>query len=188
MHTLEQIKTLVEQNVPGAVVQIVPNANAALPPSLLLDVKTAVDVAEYLRDELQFDLASNVTGIDWPSRDVKAKVKKLVEGVEKEVEEVTKTPAYLEVVYHLYSTVLSQGPLAIRMRTVDRAENNSVPSLTPVWRSCELQEREVYDLFGVLFEAHPDLRRILMWDEYAHYPMRKDFVPPPEDDQVEVTA
>lgn len=190
MHTLEQIKTLVEQNVPGAAVQIIPNANATLPGSLLLDSKTAVKVAEYLRDaaDLKFDLASNVTGVDWPSKDVKTKVKKLVDSVEKEVEEVTKTPAFLEAVYHLYSTTLVHGPLTIRMRTGDRAENNKVPSLTPVWRSCEFQEREAYDLYGIVFEGHPDLRRILMWDEYKHYPMRKDFVPPAEDEQLEVTA
>ncbi|MDB6056362.1 MAG: dehydrogenase [Verrucomicrobiales bacterium] len=191
MHTLEEIKNLVEQNVPGAVVQIVPNANPALAGSLLLDSKSATDVAEYLRDvaELKFDLCSNVTGIDWPSKEVKTKIKKLVDGVEKEVEEITKTPAFLEVVYHLYSTVLVHGPLALRMRTIDRAENNRVPSLTLVWRSCELQEREVYDLFGVVFEGHPDLRRLLMWDEFKHHPMRKDYVPPvDEGDAVEVSA
>jgi NADH-quinone oxidoreductase subunit C len=190
MHTLEQIKALVEQNVPGAMIQIVPNANPALPGSLLLDAKTAVKAAEYLRDAagLKFDLATNVTGIDWPSRDVKTKVKKIVDGIEKDVEEVTKTPAYLEVVYHLYSVALLHGPLTIRLRTGDRAENNKVPSLTPVWRSCEFQEREVYDLYGVVFEGHPDLRRILMWDEFKHYPMRKDYVPPAEDEPLEVSA
>ena len=48
----------------------------------------------------------------------------------------------------------------------------------PVWRSCELQEREVFDLFGVNFTGHPDLRRILMWDEFEGHPMRKDYVEP----------
>ena len=54
----------------------------------------------------------------------------------------------------------------------------AVPSLTPVWRACEFQEREVFDLFGVKFEGHPDLRRILMWDEFTAHPMRKDYVEP----------
>ena len=62
-----------------------------------------------------------------------------------------------------------------------------MPSLTPVWRSCEFQEREVYDLFGVRFEGHPDLRRILMWDEFKDHPMRKDYVEP-DDYQWEPTA
>ncbi len=74
------------------------------------------------------------------------------------------------------------------MRTIDRAEDNRLPSLTPVWRSCEFQEREIYDLFGIIFEGHPDLRRILMWDEFAHHPMRKDYVAPADNDEVEVSA
>jgi NADH-quinone oxidoreductase subunit C len=53
-----------------------------------------------------------------------------------------------------------------------------LPSLTPLWRAAEFQEREIYDLFGVHFIGHPDLRRILMWDEFKDHPMRKDYVPP----------
>jgi NADH-quinone oxidoreductase subunit C len=53
-----------------------------------------------------------------------------------------------------------------------------VPSLTPVWRGAEFQEREAYDLFGITFEGHPDMRRILMWEEFKDYPMRKDYVEP----------
>ena len=50
--------------------------------------------------------------------------------------------------------------------------------MTPIWRSAELQEREIYDLYGIHFEGHPDLRRILMWDEFEDHPMRKDYVQP----------
>ena len=64
------------------------------------------------------------------------------------------------------------------MRTGDRAGDVSVPSLTPVWKSADFQEREVFDLFGIRFDGHPDLRRILMWDEFADHPMRKDYVAP----------
>jgi NADH-quinone oxidoreductase subunit C len=53
-----------------------------------------------------------------------------------------------------------------------------------VWRSAEFQEREAFDLYGIVFDGHPDLRRILMWEGFADYPMRKDYVPPPEDDPV----
>jgi NADH-quinone oxidoreductase subunit C len=73
---------------------------------------------------------------------------------------------------------LKHGPVIIRMRTQNRSDAVTVPSLTPVWRSCEFQEREVFDLFGVRFEEHPDLRRILMWDNFAGHPMRKDYVEP----------
>jgi NADH-quinone oxidoreductase subunit C len=84
----------------------------------------------------------------------------------------------LEVVYHLFSMSLKHGPVILRMRTGNRAEDVRLPSLTPVWRGAEFQEREVYDLFGVEFEGHPDLRRILMWDGYKDHPMRKDYAEP----------
>jgi NADH-quinone oxidoreductase subunit C len=73
---------------------------------------------------------------------------------------------------------LKQGPVVVRMRTGNRTNDVTLPSLTPVWRSCEFQEREVFDLYGVRFEGHPDLRRILMWDGFTAHPMRKDYVEP----------
>ena len=108
------------------------------------------------------------------------KVKQIVDGVEKEVDQTTeeKIPGYLEAVYHLYSIAHKHGPLIIRMRTANRTDGARLPSLTPVWRSAELQEREIFDLYGVHFEGHPDLRRILMWDEFVDHPMRKDYVQP----------
>ncbi len=184
METLEQIKARIEAAVPGAQLQIIPNDSPSAQTSLLVDSPHAVAVAKFLRDDpaLCLDYASNVTGIDWPERvdKIKTKVKKLVDGVEKEVEEIAekKTPAYLEVVYHLYSIAKKHGPVILRLRTADRGENVTVPSLTGLWRGCELQEREVFDLYGVRFEGHPDLRRILMWDGFKDFPMRKDYVEP----------
>ena len=94
-----------------------------------------------------------------------------------EVETVTRTePGRIDVVYHLYSIQNKTGPLVLKQRT-DR-EGAELESLTPVWRSCELQGREVYDLFGVNFKGHPDQRRILMWDEFEGHPMRRDYVEP----------
>ena len=100
--------------------------------------------------------------------------------MEKEVEEIKKTlrPGYLEVVYHLYSMELKHGPVVLRLRTANRADQTRLPSLTPLWRGAEFQEREVYDLYGVVFEGHPDLRRILMWDNFVGFPMRRDYVAP----------
>ena len=184
MDTLEQVKARIEAAAPGAQVEIVPNGSPANQPSLLLDRGHARAVAQFLRDDpaLAFDYASNVTGIDWPEKTIKEKikVKKTVEGVEKEVEEVCerKTPAYLEAVYHLYSMARKHGPLILRLRTENREDQVTLPSLTPVWRSCEFQEREIFDLYGVHFEGHPDLRRILMWPEFKDHPMRKDYVEP----------
>jgi NADH-quinone oxidoreductase subunit C len=64
------------------------------------------------------------------------------------------------------------------MRTGNRGDQVELPSLTPIWRSAEFQEREVFDLYGVVFAGHPDLRRLLMWDEFQDHPMRRDYVEP----------
>jgi NADH-quinone oxidoreductase subunit C len=184
VETLEQIKTRIEAAVQGASVEIVPNGSTAGQPSLLVDNAHALAVARFLREDasLRLDYTSNVTGVDWLDTVVqeKRKVKQVIDGVDREIEQTTehKKLGYLEVVYHLYSMELKQGPLILRLRTANRTDNARVPSLTPVWRGAEFQEREAYDLFGITFEGHPDLRRILMWDGFKDYPMRKDYVAP----------
>lgn len=180
MLSLEEIKTRIERIVPGARVEIVLNPSVPAQSSLLLDGAHAPAIAEYLRDgaDLRFDYASNVTGVDWLDTTTKTKLKKLVDGVEKDVEESITKPGYLEVVYHLYSMELKHGPLVIRLRTANRTDKIQVPSLTPIWRGAEFQEREVYDLYGIKFDGHPDLRRLLMWEGFQDHPMRKDYVEP----------
>ncbi len=191
--TLETIKSEIEANVPGCVLEMVPNPSPSGQHSLRIDPAHAVAIATFLRDadELRFDYCSNVTGIDWPGKEIseKVKVKKVIDGVEQEVEEVRKstTLGYLEVVYHLFSMEKKHGPVILRMRTEDRAERVHLPSLTPVWKSAEFQEREIFDLYGVIFDGHPDLRRILMWDGFKDHPMRKDYVEP-DDYEYEPTA
>ena len=184
METLEQIKARAEAAVGGAQVEVIPNAAVPAQSSLLLDHGHAFAVAKFLRDDpaLRLDHCSNVTGVDWLDRKVskKTKVKKMVDGVEKEVEETQEEffPGYLEAVYHLFSMSLKHGPVIVRMRTPDRAAGAQLPSLTPIWRSAEFQEREIFDLYGIKFDGHPDLRRILMWDEFEDFPMRKDYREP----------
>jgi NADH-quinone oxidoreductase subunit C len=193
METLEQIKARIESAVEGARLEIIPNGAPSARHSLLVDHAHAVAVATFLRDDpqLKLDYASNVTGVDWLDTVLKekVKVKKTVAGVEKEVEEVVekKQPGYLEAVYHLYSMELKHGPVILRLRTENRADKAHLPSLTPVWRGAEFQEREIFDLFGIVFDGHPDLRRILMWDEFKDFPMRKDYVEP-DDYEYEPTA
>jgi NADH-quinone oxidoreductase subunit C len=184
MESLESIRQRILAAVPGARIELVHNPSPSGQHSLLVDPSHALAVARFLRDDphLRFDYCSNVTGVDWLDTEIteKVRVRLLIEGVEREVEETRKLlrPGYLEVVYHLYSMALRHGPLILRMRTGNRSDQIRLPSLTPVWRSCEFQEREVYDLFGVIFEGHPDLRRILMWDGFQDHPMRKDYVEP----------
>lgn len=193
MIALEDIKSRIEAAVPGAVLQIIANDSPSAQRSLLIDAAHAVEAAKFLRQngEFRLDYCSNVTGVDWLDAEIteKVKVKKTVDGVEKEVEETRKSkrPGYLEAVYHLYSMEKKHGPVILRMRTGNRAEQNHLPSLTPIWRSAEFQEREIFDLYGVIFDGHPDLRRILMWDGFADFPMRKDYREP-DDYEYEPTA
>ena len=199
MESLDEIKSRIEAAVPGAQIKIVQNGSPSQQHSLLIDNEHAVAIARFLRVDpaLCLDLCSNATGVDWTDRVVKktTKIKKIVDGQEKEITETTeeKIPGYLEAVYHLYSITLKHGPVIIRMRTSDRAEGTGLPSLTPIWRSAEFQEREIFDLYGIRFEGHPDLWRILMWDEFEDHPMRKDYrepddyewEPTPHDDVLE---
>jgi NADH-quinone oxidoreductase subunit C len=193
MESLDEIKSRIEAAVPGARIEIVQNGSPSQQRSLLIDNAHALAVARFLRVDpaLCLDFCSNVTGVDWLDRVVKktTKAKKLVDGQEKEIVETSeeKIPGYLEAVYHLYSITLKHGPVIVRMRTNDRAEGNHLPSLTSIWRSAEFQEREAYDLYGIRFDDHPDLRRILMWDEFENYPMRKDYREP-DDYEWEPTA
>jgi len=123
-----------------------------------------VAALKYLRDEFAFDLLMDLTAIDW------------AEGA---------SPRFT-VVYHLFSSV-NLG--YIRVAT-DCASNDepTAPSVVDLWPAANWHERECYDLLGVKFTAHPDLRRILMWDGYPYHPLRKDFplagieVPLPDDE------
>ena len=184
MDSLPEIKVRIEAAVPGTKLDIVVNPGPSHQSSLLIDHEHAAAVARFLRDDpaLRLDFCSNATGVDWLDRAVKktVKVKTVVDGVEKDVDQTSeeKIPGYLEAVYHLYSMTHKHGPIIIRMRTADRAEGARLPSLTPIWRSAEFQEREIFDLYGVHFDGHPDLRRILMWDEFEDHPMRKDYRDP----------
>jgi len=199
LKTVEEFKAAIEAALPGAGVEIVPNPSVSGQHSLRLAPETAVAVATYLRDMEQFDFLSNVTGVDWLDKEIAEKVKvtkpvvKTVDGVETTVEETVEEtrkrvePGFLECVYHVFSVALREGPLVLRMRTANRTDQVELPSLTPIWRSAEFQEREVFDLFGIVFKGHPDLRRLLMWDEFKDHPMRRDYREP-DDFEYEPTA
>ena len=165
---VEMVRAALVAAIPGCRVEMLANPSPAAQHSLLVDAEHAVAIAEFLRDDaaLRLDYCSNVTGIDWPAKD---------------------GSGYLEAVYHLYSMEKKHGPLVLRLRTLDRAAAVHLPSLTPVWRSAELQEREIFDLFGIHFDGHPDLRRLLMWEEFSGHPMRRDYVEP-DDYEYEPTA
>ncbi|MFO7624596.1 MAG: NADH-quinone oxidoreductase subunit D [Anaerolineales bacterium] len=107
-----------------------------------------LEFATFLRDEAGYDHLSSVTGVDY-----------LPDGI-------------MEVVYHAFKT--TGGPF-LTFKTQTPRENPVVPSLVLVYPGAELQEREAYDMFGIQFEGHPDLRRILMWEGFEGFPLRKDW-------------
>lgn len=201
MKTVEEIKAAIEAAVPGAGVEMVSNPGPSAQHSLRLNPTHAVAVAKFLRDDadLALDFLSNVTGIDWPDKEIAEKVKvtrtvtRSVDGVDQAAEETVDetvkrvAPGCLEVVYHLFSIAKKHGPVILRMRTVNRTDQVELPSLTPLWRSAEFQEREIFDLYGIVFNGHPDLRRLLMWDGFKDHPMRRDYVDP-DDYEYEPTA
>ena len=201
MKTVEEIKAAIEAAVPGASVQVVTNPSPSAQHSLLLNPRYATEVATFLRDdaELALDFLSNVTGVDYLDKEIVEKVKvtrqvsKPVDGVEQLVDEVIEetrkhvVPGHLEAVYHFFSMAKKHGPVVVKMRTVNRTDQVELPSFTPVWRSAEFQEREVFDLYGIVFTGHPDLRRLLMWDGFKDHPMRRDYVEP-DDFEYEPTA
>ena len=188
MKTAEEILAAIKTALPEAGIELILNPSPSAQHSFLLASKDALAIAVFLRDdqELALDYCSNATGVDWPGKEVaeKVKVTKVVDGVETAVEETIKRiePGYLEAVYHLYSMKQGPtdpgGPVVFRMRTANRTDQVELPSLTPVWRSVEFQEREIFDLYGIVFTGHPDLRRILMWDGFEDHPMRRDYVDP----------
>jgi NADH-quinone oxidoreductase subunit C/D len=118
----------------------------------ILDPSDLLLFATTLRDELGFDYLSSVTAVDY-----------LPEGK-------------MEVVYHVYKTTGGLG-LVFKVQ-VPRQDPIEIPSLTPIYPGAEFQEREAWDLFGIKFTGHPDLRRILMWEGFAGHPMRKDWHEP----------
>jgi len=98
--------------------------------------------------ETSYDLLLDVTATHWPDEEEP-----------------------MEMVYHLYSLERNDR-LRIKVRCGDEGP---VPSLAGIWRSASWNERETYDMFGILFDGHPDLRRILMPDDYTDFPLRKEF-------------
>lgn len=80
----------------------------------------------------------------------------------------------IQVIYHLESTELNHQ-LVVKVNTADREENVSIDTVCDIWATAEFHEREVFDLFGITFNNHPDLRRILLEDDWVGFPLRKDY-------------
>jgi NADH-quinone oxidoreductase subunit D/NADH-quinone oxidoreductase subunit C/D len=116
---------------------------------IVVNTDKLVDVAKYVRDDLGYDLLSNLSYVDY-----------LAEG-------------YFEVVYHTYNVRKGGRPITFRARTP--RDVATLPSLTSVYASADFQEREAWDLMGIRFSGHPNLKRILMWEGFEGHPMRRDW-------------
>ncbi|MBV6450925.1 MAG: NADH-quinone oxidoreductase subunit C/D [Anaerolineales bacterium] len=114
----------------------------------IVEKDSLIEVATAIRDEFGFDLMTAVTGVDY-------------------------APDKMEVVYHAYRT--TGGPGLVFKVQVPRVDPVEVPSLIHLWPGVDLQEREAWDLLGIKFTGHPDLRRILMWEGFEGHPLRKDW-------------
>ncbi len=139
--------TVVQDGVPGAVEQV---SYWVGDWTLIVPPERLIEVARFLRDDptTAFDYCSDVTAVDWPPRAKR-----------------------FDVVYCLYSIRLRH-----RIRIKVRAgEGEEVPSVTSLWTGADWLEREVFDQFGVNIVGHPDLRRILMPDDWQGHPQRKDY-------------
>jgi NADH-quinone oxidoreductase subunit C len=112
-----------------------------------------VTILRALRDEFAFDLLMDVTAIDW------------AEGA---------SPRFT-VVYHLLSTTQPGTYVRIAANCGGPDAAPTAPSVVSLWPGADWHERECFDMFGIKFEGHPDLRRILMWDGYPYHPLRKEF-------------
>lgn len=139
--------------IESAVRQAYPDAvlETSITPDEVLTLKIAAgrikEVCRLLKEQMGFNYPASITGIDWKDR--------------------------FEVVYHL--TALEANKKIILRADLDH-DQPQIDSVTPVWKGADWQEREIYDLFGIVFNGHPDLRRILLPEDWEGYPLRKDYV------------
>jgi NADH-quinone oxidoreductase subunit C len=117
--------------------------------SLLVKPGSLLELAAYLKNtvDLEFDYLNFITAVDYFS--------------------------YFEIIYHLTSLKHNHS-IFLKTRCYDRF-NPSVPSVVSLWQGADFQEREIYDLFGITFAGHPNLKRIFLWEGFDGYPLRKDF-------------
>ena len=116
--------------------------------TVVLKVENLEPVMRWLRDEIAFDFLLDISSVDHLGEDPR-----------------------FEMVYELYS-LTGKAHLRIKARVAEGAE---VATVSHLWPTADWHEREVWDMMGISFRGHPDLRRILMWDGYPHHPLRKDF-------------
>ena len=115
---------------------------------LVVAVDRLLEIARYSREEEDFDLLTDLTAVDWPKREKR-----------------------FDLLLNLYSFPKNER-LRIKAQV---GENEAAPSVASVWPAANWLEREVYDMFGIVFEGHPNLKRLLLPEEWQGHPLRKDY-------------
>jgi len=136
-------------------------------PALNVSASDLLALMRTLRDTHGYDLLADVTAIDWGGE-------RAGQGAGEGANAGASGHARFTAIYHLYSTT-AHDYLRVAVACVGDDDLPSVPSVTSLWAAADWHERETYDMFGIRFEGHPDLRRILMWEGYPYYPLRKEF-------------
>ena len=116
---------------------------------VLTDAERIADVGAFAKQELGFDYLVDISSVDNYGEDPR-----------------------FTIVYELYGY---SHRCHLRLKTCVNEERGELPTVTGVWRTADWHEREIFDLMGIRFRGHPDLRRIIMWEGYPHHPLRKDF-------------
>lgn len=129
----------------GAILEAMEDRKQAI---LIVDRARLAEIALYTRDEEKFEMLSDLTAVDWPKREKR-----------------------FDVVLNLYSFAKNER---LRLKA-HAADGEEVPSVVGVWLAADWLEREVFDMFGIVFTGHPNLKRILLPDEWQGYPLRKDY-------------
>ena len=129
----------------GAILEAMEDRKQAI---LTVDRARMAEIALYTRDEEKFEMLSDLTAVDWPKREKR-----------------------FDVVLNLYSFAKNER---LRLKA-HAADGEEVPSVVGVWLAADWLEREVFDMFGIVFAGHPSLKRILLPDEWQGYPLRKDY-------------
>jgi NADH-quinone oxidoreductase subunit C len=143
--TAAQSAQALQEKFPSAVLKVTEFRGET---SVTVNADSIEPLMRWLRDEMTFDLLLDVSSVDHMGSEPR-----------------------FEMVYELYS-LTTRTHLRIKAAA---AEGREVPTVSHLWPTANWHEREVFDMMGVRFSGHPDLRRILMWDGYPYYPLRKDF-------------
>lgn len=142
---------LIGEQIAKEITEVFPDAVvAADKAAVVVTSKSLYQVAEFLKNApaLDFDYLTNLTAVDYVD--------------------------YFEVVYHLISLKHNHS-LVLKTRCHDR-DRPVVPSVVNLWRSADFQEREAYDLMGIIFDGHPNLKRLLLWEGFVGHPLRRDYL------------